>query len=81
LPKSLKETVVKVLIEQVPLFEAFLVALSLHVVMLPILWIVGWALPWPKPPVITTIIEWDLQNWPPKPKRIFDYRDPKLNKQ
>jgi hypothetical protein len=80
LPKSLKETVVKVLIEQVPLFEALLVALSLHVVMLPVLWIVGWALPWPKPPVITTIIEWDLQNWPPKPKRIFDYRDPKLNK-
>ncbi len=78
--KSLRETTIRLLIEQVPLLEAFLVALSLHVVMLPILWVAGWALPWPKSPVITTIIEWDLETWPPKPRKIFEFRDPKLNK-
>jgi hypothetical protein len=65
--------------EQVPLMEAFLVAVSFHVILLPVVWFAGWALPWPKSPVVTTVIEWDLQNWPPKPKKIFDYRDPKLN--
>lgn len=78
--KSLNETVVHFITETIPLFEAFLVALSLHVVALPVLWMIGWALPWPKPPVITTIIEWDLQTWPPKAKKVFDFRDPKLNK-
>jgi hypothetical protein len=62
------------------LFEAFCVAVSLHVVMLPVLWFAGWALPWPKSPIITTIIEYDLSKWPPKPKKILDVRDPELNK-
>ncbi|HEY9679157.1 MAG TPA: hypothetical protein V6C76_14205 [Drouetiella sp.] len=76
----MSETVKTILLESVPLFEAFWVAVSIHVVMLPVLWVIGWALPWPKPPVITTIVEWDLRNWPPKPKKVFDYRDPTLNK-
>ncbi len=79
LNKSLREQAIRLSIEQVPLLEAFLVAVSLHVVMLPVLWVMGWALPFPKPPVITTIIEWNLETWPPKPREIFNYRDPKLN--
>lgn len=63
------------------LFECFFVAISLHVVLIPVLWIMGWALPWPKSPIITTIIEYELDkstlNF--KPKEVTDYRDPKLN--
>ena len=67
--------------QAIPLVEAVLVAVSIHiVVLLPGLWFIGWALPWPKSPVITTIIEYDLENWPPKPKKIIDFRDPELNK-
>jgi len=67
---------------QAVLFEALLVALCLHVLLLPMMWVAGWALPWPKPPVITTIVEWDLSNWPyvTKPKAIYEIRDPKKNK-
>src|ERR1700730_11667102 len=68
--------------EQVPLAEAFLVAISLHVVGFPLVWFIGWAFPWPQPPVITTIIEFDLTDWPKHaqtPKKIFDFRDPKFN--
>lgn len=68
--------------EQIPLVEAFFVAVSLHVVAFPVMWFIGWALPWPKAPVITTIIEYDLTQWKknlPSPKKIFEYRDPKLN--
>jgi hypothetical protein len=63
------------------LFEAFFVALSLHVLIVPVLWVMGWALPWPSGPVITTIIEYDLSNWPKvnKPKRIFNVRYPDKN--
>jgi hypothetical protein len=62
--------------------EAVLVALSFHVLMFPIVWLIGWALPWPKSPVITTVVEYDLQKWlqSGKTKNIFDYRDPNLNK-
>ncbi|MFX4941270.1 hypothetical protein ABTC18_20180, partial [Acinetobacter baumannii] len=58
-----------------------LVALSFHVIMFPVLWVVGWALPWPKPPVVTTILEYDLTQWVKngKPKKIFEFRDPELN--
>ena len=80
LRKSLPEKIVSWLGEQRTLFEAFLVAVSLHVLLLPVLWFAGWVLPWPKSPIITTIIEFDLRNWPPKPKKVFDYRDPALNK-
>jgi hypothetical protein len=66
------------------LFQAFCVALSLHVAFLPVMWIAGWALPWPRVPIITTIMEYDLRGWTdgrmPKPKRIFDIMDPDLNK-
>jgi hypothetical protein len=67
--------------DQKTLFDAFLVALSFHVVMFPVLWFAGWALPWPKPPVVTTIIEFDLQDWMKsgKPKKIIEFRDPELN--
>jgi hypothetical protein len=63
------------------LFEALLVAVSFHVIMFPVIWIAGWALPWPRPPVVTTIIEFDLDEWlkSGKPKKIFEFRDPKFN--
>lgn len=68
--------------EQIPLVDCFLVALSIHVILLPIMWIAGWALPWPKPPVFTTIVEYDLRNWPKvaKPKKVDRFIDPDLNK-
>ena len=68
--------------EQIPLSQAFLVALSLHVIMLPVLWIIGWALPWPESDPITTVIEYDLRGWPnvAKPKRVFDYYDSEKSK-
>ncbi len=57
--------------EKTPLFQAFWVALSFHVVLLPIMWIMGWALPWPKPPKVTMVIEYDLSDWPRmKPKSV-----------
>lgn len=78
---KLGELIRRWLTDQIPLFEAFLLALSLHVLSLPVLWVVGWALPWPKSPTITTIIEFDLRNWPNKvePKKIIDIRDPLHN--
>jgi len=80
-PLVTREQIVFWMKDQIPLVDCFLVALSVHVVMLPIMWIAGWALPWPKPPVITTIIEYDLTNWPKvaKPKDVFQIRDPDLN--
>lgn len=81
-PKTLLETVKQWIADQVPLMEAFLIAVSIHVALFPILWFIGFALPWPKSPVITTIIEYDLGNWPelPRPKKIFEFRDPALNR-
>jgi hypothetical protein len=69
------------LLEQVPLVQCFFVAVSVHITFLPIMWIMGWALPWPKPPVFTTVVEYDLTNWPKvaKPKKVTDYQDPELN--
>lgn len=46
------------------LFEAAFVAVSAHILAFPLIWFIGWALPWPKSPVITTVIELDLSNWP-----------------
>ena len=67
------------------LFQAFFVALSLHVAFFPVMWIAGWALPWPRTPIVTTIIEYDLRGWTgwpkmPKAKKIFDIVDPAVNK-
>lgn len=69
-------------LDHVTLMEAFLVAISIHVALFPFIWMLGWALPWPKSPVVTTIVEYDLENWPnvPQPKKIFEVRDPALNK-
>lgn len=50
--------------EQTALLEAFFVAVSFHVLLFPLIWFAGWALPWPKPPSMTTVIEIDLTNWP-----------------
>ncbi|MBN8659022.1 MAG: hypothetical protein J0M35_01565 [Candidatus Obscuribacter phosphatis] len=49
-------------------------AISLHVALFPIIWMAGWALPWPKSPVFTTVVEYDLRRWPKvaKPKRIYE---------
>jgi hypothetical protein len=77
--------VVQFVDDYVGLGRALLVAMSFHVVFFPIMWIAGWALPWPKAPVFTTIIEYDLRGWTgwpklPRAKKIFDIMDPELNK-
>jgi len=68
-------------VSQASLFEALFIAVSIHVVLFPVVWLAGWLLPWPKTPVITTIVEFDLRNWPneAKQKKVTDVRDPKLN--
>jgi hypothetical protein len=78
---ALLKTALNGLAAQTLLFEAFFVALSLHVLFVPVLWVLGWALPWPKSPTITTIIEYDLRGWPNvvKSKKILDFRDPRRN--
>lgn len=66
-----------------PLFEASCVAVSAHILAFPLIWFIGWALPWPKSPVITTVIEIDLSNWPEEavPKKITDiYESAKYKK-
>ena len=80
--EAMKNLIRHVAIEQVPLMEAFCLALAFHVVLFPVIWFMGWALPWPKSPVITTVIEIDLEKWfkEGKPERVFDIRDPVLNK-
>jgi len=64
--------------EQAPLFEAFWVAVTFHVLLFPLIYFVGWALPWPKPPGITTVIEINLEHWPhhaspTKIEELYDY--------
>jgi hypothetical protein len=63
------------------LFECFFVAISLHIALIPIIWIMSWALPWPKSPVFTVTIEYELDKLTHsfKPKELSEYRDPKLN--
>jgi hypothetical protein len=80
-----KSTIDYLVEEHGTLVSAFFVALSLHVAFFPIMWIAGWALPWPKTPIFTTIIEYDLRGWTgwpkmPKAKKVFDIMDPDLNK-
>ena len=77
-----REMVVFWMKDQIPLVDCLLIALSMHVILLPIMWILSWALPWPKPPVITTIVEYDLRYWPKvaKPKKVYEVIDPDLNK-
>ncbi len=67
--------------EQMPLAEAVCLALTLHILLLPVMWLTGWLLPWPKSPVVTTVIELDLSNWPheARPDKVFEMREPKLN--
>jgi hypothetical protein len=69
--------------EQVPLFEAFFVAISFHVLLFPIIWFAGWALPWPKSPRITTVIEINLENWPNEatPEKIEEIYEMKMHKE
>ena len=61
-------------LEYLPLFEAGVVAISAHILAFPIIWFLGWAMPWPKGPEITTTIEFDLTNWPEEavPTEITD---------
>jgi len=60
----MKAKVINWLDEQSSLFEAFFVAITFHVLLFPLIWFMGWALPWPKSPTITTVIEINLENWP-----------------
>ncbi len=67
--------------EQEPLVEAICLATTFHVLLFPVLWSAGWILPFPKPPVTTTVIYLDLSNWGKviKPPKVIKYRDPDLN--
>lgn len=78
---SLKELITASIVDQIPLIEACLIATSLHVLFLPVVWCMGWMLPWPKSPVVTSVIEIDLRDWPKvaRPKKLYEFRDPKLN--
>jgi hypothetical protein len=68
--------------EQTVLFEAFWVAVTFHVLLFPLIWFIGWALPWPKSPSITTVIEINLSNWPndARPERIEELYNYELKK-
>ena len=68
--------------DQVPLVYCAFVALSIHVIFLPMFWIFGSLLPWPESPIKTTIIEYDLTNWPrvAKPRKVLEIYDPDLKK-
>ncbi|MBX9568229.1 MAG: hypothetical protein K2X77_05000 [Candidatus Obscuribacterales bacterium] len=74
LTKVLKERINSWLSEQSALFEATCVALSAHILAFPIIWFMGWALPWPKAPEIVTIIEINLEHWPLEavPEKVTD---------
>lgn len=64
------------------LFEAFWVAVTCHVLLFPFFWFIGWALPWPKSPSITTVIELNLENWPreARPERIQELYNYEMSK-
>lgn len=72
--RALKDKALHYWREYQMLYQAFWVALALHVVFFPVIWIAGWALPWPRVPIITTIVEYDLRGWPDiaKPKKIYE---------
>jgi hypothetical protein len=74
LSQKLTRRVRQFMVEYVPLFEAMAVAVSAHILAFPLIWFIGWALPWPKSPEIVTVIEIDLTNWPNEavPKSITD---------
>ena len=80
-PAALKNLTISMVAEKIPLVEAFWLAAALHVLRLPVLWCMGWALPWPKSPVVTSVIEIDLSCWPRlgKAKKLFEFRDPRFN--
>jgi hypothetical protein len=77
-----QEKVMATVLDYMSLFQACLIAISLLVALFPVLWFIGWALPWPKSPIFTTIIEYDLDTTLMfKPKHIYTVKDPKLNPQ
>lgn len=82
---ALKESIFIWLTDQKVLAETFCLALALHVFLFPIMWFMGWALPWPKSPVTRTIVIIDLQKWAKeggrlgKPK-VIDIREHELLK-
>ncbi len=44
------------------ILEALLIAISFHLLIVPFIWIIGYALPWPRPPQRLTIYEINLKN-------------------
>lgn len=81
-PKDLVNKIVAWIKEQTALLEAFWVAISFHVLLFPLIWFIGWALPWPKPPVITTVIEINIENWPNEavPEKIEELYQTEMSK-
>lgn len=60
--------------DQIPLVEALCVAVTVHVLGFPLMWFIGWALPWPGSPVVVTVIEINLEHWPKEaiPEKVTD---------
>jgi hypothetical protein len=82
-PKLIYERLLAWFRDQTVLIEAFWVAVTFHVLLFPLIWFIGWALPWPKSPMITTVVEINLENWPEdaKPERIEELYNYQLSKQ
>lgn len=81
-PRAALEYLRSWLSDKLSLVEAFFVAVTFHVLLIPVIWFMGWALPWPKTPVITTVIEIDLTDWPrvAKPGKVTKIFTNDLNK-
>jgi hypothetical protein len=83
---ALKQTIVAGFRQQKMLGETFCIALALHVFAFPMIWCMGWALPFPKSPVTTTVIIFDLQKWAKEEGRlgklpkVVDIREPERNR-
>ncbi len=71
---ELKEKFVGMYDEYIPLAEALAVAVTVHVLGFPLMWFIGWALPWPGSPVVVTVIEINLEHWPKVavPEKVTD---------
>ncbi len=62
------------------LFDCCFIALGLHIAFIPVMLIMSWLLPWPKPPVFTVTIEYvlDKSTLSYKPNGLTEYREPEI---
>lgn len=60
--------------EEKTLFAVIPLAIALHIILIGVIWLGVRMLTYPKPPVVTTVVEYDLEKWlkTGKPDQIFD---------